>query len=369
MHLLTVTHFYESHGGGIERVAGHLCRNLAALGNTCEWAASDADPAPADPAIRPVPLGCINPTERLTGLPMPIPGPRAIAALARAIGRADAVIVHDALYATSIAAMVIARLRGKPVILFQHIAGIEFASAPLRGLMALANRLVTRPMLAAAGQVVFISETVRKAFAAVRATRPPLLLFNGVDGLTFRPGPGERPRFGLPEESPVAAFVGRFVEKKGLSVLRALAAGRPDITFVLVGSGPIDPAEWRLPNVMLAGQLPPAEVAALYRSADWLVLPSVGEGYPLVIQEALACGLPAICGHDSAQADPRAAQWLRGVEIDLGDPAGSAGRVSAALDQPLPGAAGRAAMAAHAEAAYSWPGMAAEVAAIAGKFG
>lgn len=58
--------------------------------------------------------------------------------------------VYDALYATSIAAVRLARRHRKPVILIQHIAALPFRSAPLRGLMALANSLVTTRMLRAA---------------------------------------------------------------------------------------------------------------------------------------------------------------------------------------------------------------------------
>jgi len=365
--LLTVTHFYEAHGGGIERVAGHLCRNLAAQGHECEWAASAADPAPVDPAITAVPLRCVNPTERLTGLPMPIPGPAGLRALSRAIGRADVVIIHDALYCTSIAAMMLARAKKRPVILIQHIAAIEFPSAAMRKVMALANYSVTRPMLGAADQVVFISDTVRRAFAQTAMKREARLVFNGVDGAAFHRGPACRAAFGLPEVGRVAVFVGRFVQKKGLGVIRALAARHPDIHFAMAGSGPISPADWGLPNIRLLGTLNPADIGELFRAADMLLLPSVGEGYPLVIQEAMACGLPVICGAESASADPAAARWLEGARIDLGDPEGTAQRISPLLDRSLPAAEERDDMASYAKVTYSWPGMAAGIAEIAGE--
>lgn len=367
MRILTVTHFFESHGGGIERVAGHLCRSLAARGHACEWAASAADPAPADTEVVALPLRCIDPTERLTGLPMPIPGPAGLVALSRAIGGADMVIVHDALYCTSIAAMLIARVRNKPVILYQHIAAIPFASPVMRRIMAAANAMVTRPMLRAADQVVFIGDTVREAFSKEHLKRPARLLFNGVDGAIFHPGAGDRRHFALPEHGRIAAFVGRFVEKKGLAVLKALASRHPDITFAMVGAGPLDPVRWGLPNVRVLGKLAPLDVAALFRTADFLLLPSVGEGYPLVIQEAMACGLPVVCGAESARADPDATRWLTGVEIDLADVEATAARVGASIDRVAISASERRAMAAHAASAYSWQGMAEAVSAIAGQ--
>ena len=84
--LLTVSHFYETHGGGIERVAGQLCRELNRLGATVAWAASDSDRAQSE-GVEAIPLACVNPTEKLTGLPMPIPGLRGYRALEREIRR------------------------------------------------------------------------------------------------------------------------------------------------------------------------------------------------------------------------------------------------------------------------------------------
>jgi glycosyltransferase involved in cell wall biosynthesis len=228
--------------------------------------------------------------------------------------------------------------------------------------MGLANRLVSRPMLRAADQVVFISGTTAAYFEGTRFRRPPILAFNGVDVERFRPAePGgkdaARSEHDLPAGRPLALFVGRFVEKKGLNVLRALAAARPDVTFVLAGGGPIDPEGWGLPNVIVKRGVAGEKLATLYRAADAFVLPSVGEGYPLVVQEALASGLPVLCGAESAAADPEATSLLAGLPVDLGDPEGTAARFAPALTEALaaPADPRRVAL---ARKNYSWAGTA-----------
>lgn len=362
MRVLTVSHFFESHGGGIERVAGHLCRQFAELGATPVWAASDGDALP-ECETELVPLPCSNPTEKLTGLPMPVPGTRALRELAREIRRSDAVVVHDALYLTSIFAMLIAKVRRKRVILIQHIAAIAFSSWALRMLIKTANILVTRPMLWAADERVFISDTVRRDLVGARPNSSELL-FNGVDGAIFHPGANgnETPAAALNVhcrgDGPRVLFVGRYVEKKGLEVLRTLAMLRPTTTFILVGSGPIRPKEWGLANVHDLGPQTQHALADLYRWTDLLLLPSVGEGYPLVIQEAMACGLPVICGAPCNRADPDAARWLRGVTIDLADPQSSAARCLDAMESFTLSASECAEMAAYALRQYNWRAMA-----------
>jgi glycosyltransferase involved in cell wall biosynthesis len=359
LRILTVTHFFESHGGGIERVAGQLCRQFAGLGARPAWVASAGDPLPRRD-IEAVPIRCVNPTEKLTGLPMPIPGIRGVRTLAREIQRSDAVVVHDALYLTSILALLIAKSKSKRVTLVQHIASIPFSSAVLRTLVRIANLLITRPMLWAADRRVFISEIVRRDLLGSRYQAGELL-FNGVDEAIFHPGEarpaasGKRRREG---SSRHLLFVGRYVEKKGLRVIRELAASRPDISFTLAGDGPIRPTEWGLANVRDLGAQDQEGLAELYRSADLLILPSVGEGFPLVIQEAMACGLPVICGAPAEQADPDAAQWLRGVDIDLSNVKLSARRCAEAIDGFALSPGERTKMSRYARRRYSWAAMA-----------
>lgn len=363
MRILSVSHFYEQHGGGIERVAGHLARQFAQHGAVSAWAASDADPAPGGD-IETVPLGCINPTEKLTGLPMPIPGPRAMQLLAREVRRSDAILVHDALYATSILALIMAKIYRKRVLLIQHIASIPFSSPVLRFVMKLANLIVTRPMLWAADERIFISDTVRHELLGTPPRLACQLIFNGVDSAVFHPPEVRVSHHPIPNltndiSSPrKILFVGRYVEKKGLTVLRALAEARPDLRFHLVGSGPIRPSEWRLDNVRDLGAQAPQAIANMYREADILILPSVGEGYPLVIQEAMACGLPVICGEPTNRADPAMAEWITGVPIDLSNPQGSARHCSDAIDRLALSHSERSVIAHRALDRYSWVNMA-----------
>jgi len=361
--VLSVSNFYDTHGGGLERVAAHLNREFVAAGHDATWAASDADGLPESPA-RLVGLRCANPTERLSGLPMPIPGPRSIMRLRRAIRDADAVVIHDALYVTSILAMIFAKTARRPAVLVQHIGAIPFASPLMNTVMRLANLVVTRPMMAAADRLAFISATVRDDLLGTPPRQRSLLVFNGVDQSVFNARPRSprdetRTRWSLPVDAPLAVFVGRFVEKKGLRILRLLAEQRPEVHFALLGQGTIEPREWGLANVHVLGQQPQESIADLYRSADMLLLPSVGEGYPLVVQEAMACGLPVICGDGSARADPSASRWLAGVDIDLADPQGSAMRCAAAVDALAASPVDTVAMADYAARNYDWRRMAA----------
>jgi glycosyltransferase involved in cell wall biosynthesis len=272
-------------------------------------------------------------------------------------------ILHDCLYISNIAAYLFARVRGIPVIVIQHIGLVPYRNPILRGIMALANRIIARPMLASASQVVFISENTRDYFRSVRFSKPAVTVFNGVNCETFRPLRESEPKaevraqFGLPADATVALFVGRFVPKKGLNILREMATREPGIIWAFAGSGQLDPAGWGLDNVRVYSNLRNHGLADLYRACDILVLPSTGEGFPLVLQEALASGLPVVCGDHAAAADPILNAYLRGIAVVAGDDQLSASRFLAAVREVLsPSHDTRAAQRRYefARSRYSW---------------
>ncbi len=99
----------------------------------------------------------------------------------KAVRGADAVLVHDAIYMTSVAAFLAARLYRKPFVVIQHIGLVPYRNPALRGLMRAANRLIVEPILLRADRVAFISEITLRYFAALPWRVAPMLVFNGVD--------------------------------------------------------------------------------------------------------------------------------------------------------------------------------------------
>lgn len=113
-----------------------------------------------------------------------------------------------------------------------------------------------------------------------------------------------RQRFGVPGDAVCFLFCAKFIDKKHpvelLASFSRLIAQGGRAHLLMVGDGELRPAcealvrERGLP-VTFAGFLNQSEIADAYVAADCLVLPSdAGETWGLVVNEAMACGRPAI---------------------------------------------------------------------------
>ncbi|PYQ64472.1 MAG: hypothetical protein DMF53_07405 [Acidobacteria bacterium] len=111
-----------------------------------------------------------------------------------------------------------------------------------------------------------------------------------------------------PEEPPIVLYSGRFVDRKGirelLEAIPVVLEAAPETRFVLVG-GYGGGAEvercwmdevlrpWR-DQIHFTGWLTPARVAAWYRAADVLLVPSWYEPFGMVVLEGMLHGLPIV---------------------------------------------------------------------------
>ncbi len=161
--------------------------------------------------------------------------------------------------------------------------------------------------------------------ASGRVTRPRVTLAS----------PAEAP-LTLPPARPVVLAVGRLAAQKGFGTLLQAAARwrdlRPEPLVVIAGQGPLEAglraqaADLGL-EVRFAGQR--GDVPALLASAAVFVLPSLWEGQPLILQEALRAGVPVVATRVGGTPD------LTGEDAALlvppGDPARLAEAVRAVL--------------------------------------
>lgn len=334
MRVVLVTHYYPAHRSGIEIVAGEIARRLAAEpGIEIVWHSSDCNPPPAQDGaadgnrLRCQPAAAYNGLERWLGVPYPLWSWGSLVRLVRDVRSADLLHLHDCLYFGNVVAYVAARIAGHPVVVTQHIGTVPYRNPGLRMLLALANRLIGRLVLGGACRVLFIAETTRAYFGRlVRFRKAPLVVANGVDSALFKPAQDAdrqalRKHLGVQDGQPLLLFAGRFVEKKGLPLLGQLVRETPGALWLFAGAGPLDPERWGAPNLRVLRGLGQSDLVPLYQAADLLVLPSVGEGFPLVVQEAMACGTPALVDASTAQACPQATGLLHAESVGGADAA------------------------------------------------
>jgi glycosyltransferase involved in cell wall biosynthesis len=366
MKLLQVTNYFHTHRGGLENIAFKIASGLAAepFGFDVTWVASEGSPVPEphDGKLSYVAMRTCNLPEDRFGIPFPLWYPASLWRLRRLVEASDVILLHDCLYMGNVAAFEFAKAANKPVVVLQHIGFVPYGNPIFRWLMLAANYVLGRRVLRGATRILVYSETTAKYWQdKVRFARPPIFILNGVDTTTFRPlEPAARNKLrsdlALQDDKPIVLFVGRFVPKKGLAVVRELATARRDWQFVLAGWGVDDPRQWNLPNVRVENNRSGSSIAELYQAADLLILPSVGEGFPLVIQEAMACGLAVMCGDETAAADSAAAPLLVSAPVDLTDPVGTARLWDGSLPRALDNSHESAALerAAFARRQWSW---------------
>jgi glycosyltransferase involved in cell wall biosynthesis len=311
MNILTISNYFPEHYGGIEFVALNLVSEWREH-NTVHWMASDLLTCPHTCEPDDIPIPAINFTEEKLGFPYPIPLPSAIHQIIEQVQWCDLVHIHDCLYLTNVIGFFASRWYRKPLIVTQHVGFVPYSSGIKNLLQHLAYKTIGKLVLKNAKQVVFINQRVKSWFERrIRFQQPALLIPNGVDHTKFFPNDDNhrkqiRHQLGFFDNQTVALFVGRFTEKKGLHFVHQIALLRPNLFWVIIGEGDIKPQDWNLPNIHVLAPQSQSMLRKYYFAADLFILPSVGEGFPLVVQEALSCGLPVAVSQETTTYLPDA---------------------------------------------------------------
>jgi glycosyltransferase involved in cell wall biosynthesis len=246
------------------------------------------------------------------GFPYPIPTGKWFFQVIEQVKWCDVLHMHDSLYLANMVAFIASRRYHTPLVITQHVALVPYPHRYKNALQRLAYRTLGKYILEKAEQVVFISERIKNWFEPrMRFRHETRVIRNGVDTALFHPSSVEerektRVRLGFSPEEIVCLFVGRFTQKKGLHLVHEIARARPQYKWLLIGRDEIDPRAWGLNNVIVMAPVAQAALRQYYIAADLFVLPSVGEGFPLAVQEALSSGLPTVVSKEVADDVPNA---------------------------------------------------------------
>jgi glycosyltransferase involved in cell wall biosynthesis len=179
-----------------------------------------------------------------------------------------------------------------PGVLHSCYRGSKLASAAVAVMLATHNYKQTWSQTVSA--YIALTDFARNKF--IEGGFPAEKIFVKPNYLQTDPGPGDG-------KGNYAFFVGRLTPEKGISTL--LEAWRQignDFPLQIAGDGPlasdVEKASRAMENVTWLKWLPRAEILQRMKDASVLILPSTWyEGFPMIISEAFAVGLPVIASN------------------------------------------------------------------------
>lgn len=273
-------------GGGVGRHVAALARWLHAAGVPVRV----AGPAATDGAFGLSATGAgFDPVE-IADRPRPVADVRALLQLRRLAGQVDVVHAHG-LRAGALAVLAAAGCRARP----RTVVTLHNALVGGRGI-ALVHAVLARIVARGAGTVLVVSPDLGDRMRALRARRVERAL---VPAPVRRGGPVAEPaviraELGIEPGEHLLVTVARLAPQKGLplllDVVAELVARGLAVRAAVAGDGPLraqlaaDITERHLPVDLLGHR---DDTDALLAAAEVVVVPSVWEGQPLIVQEAL----------------------------------------------------------------------------------
>ena len=326
------------HQGGTERQAVQLTRMLHETGRYTVHVACLTNEGILKRDIEQLGLGPIHAFPTVSFYHPSIV--RQTARFVRVLRRLKIDLVHTHDFYTNILGMAAATLAGVP-----HRIASRRETDPGR---TAAQRWVERRAFAAARRVVVNADAIGADLVAHGV--PPAKIrtvYNGLDPARFQittgTRQGRRAAFGIPDDRHVVTIVAnlRLVLKDHPTFLRAAAkvhAAAPGTTFVVAGEGPLlEPLRQLAADLGIADHVyfigRCQNVADLLSVSDIGVLSSVSEGFPNVLVEYMAAGLPVVTT-DVGGAREAVSDGTTGFVVPPRDADAMAGRILHLLGDP-----------------------------------
>ncbi len=255
----------------------------------------------------------------------------------------DVIDAHFA-FPDGIAAALLARVFDCPFTITLRGNETLHASFPFRG-------RVIRWAIRRAERIIAVSEPLRQFAIGCGARREHVKVVpNGIDSSVFyrRPRGRIRQKLHLPPDAPLLVSTGYLIERKGHHcAIQALAGlrdrGIPACLVIAGGAGAEGKFEAVLhklaadlqisDRVYFVGPVTPDTLAELMSEAHVFCLASTREGWPNVVNEALACGCPVVATKVGGVPDMLPSENF-GYVVPVNDPAALLAALACAFTAP-----------------------------------
>jgi len=209
----------------------------------------------------------------------------------------DIIHAHSHLYFSTNLCAFVRKLGSTPLVITNH--GLLSQTAPM-WLQRIYLPTLARWTYEVTDKVICYTEEDKSILEDLGVDSDKIVVIhNGIDHELFTPREKEK-------NSNKILWIGRFTPGKGVEYLidafNFLVKDFPELRLVMVGRGPLrNVVEQKIDSLGLKGSIsiidfiPNSEIPNIYRASDCFVLPSLNEGLPRTILEAMACGIPVVC--------------------------------------------------------------------------
>jgi glycosyltransferase involved in cell wall biosynthesis len=307
LRIVLVSDYYFPHvGGGVERVVEELAHNFVKFGHEVRVVTFNPDGWPSKERIDGVEIVRIPSVnlEPMVGVPAAL---NTSLGMRRLFEDADVIHTHNIFFLLSILSF-LSRPKA-PIITTMHVGSLSNLTGFTGAVGRVYERTVGQYILRRSRAVTAVSPSVAEHAANIGAGAPVHIIPNSVDVERFRPAAAPD---GEPEDDRSVLFLGRLSRNKGpqylVEAIPHVLSEIPEASFAFVGDGPMRTSLARRMetlglngNVRIHGKVP--DVVPVLQRAGVVVRPSLTEGMPLAVMEAMACGRPILAARVGGTAD------------------------------------------------------------------
>ncbi|MBC2748652.1 MAG: glycosyltransferase family 4 protein [ANME-2 cluster archaeon] len=210
----------------------------------------------------------------------------------------DIIHAHSHLYFSTNLCALVRKIGSSPLVITNHGLNSQTAPAWFQNVYTATGAKWTFKM---ADKIICYTETEKREMIELGIKSQKIaVIHNGIDTDLFIPGEIST------SDKKQLLWIGRFANGKGVDYLidafKLLKSKHPNLSLTMVGRGPEKERIEKIisdleldTSITMKDFIPNSDLVQLYHNSSVFLLPSLEEGVPRTILEAMSCEIPVVC--------------------------------------------------------------------------